>query len=129
MMSGLVVVILTIYLASRQDKEQWLFDRKRLTILALMFMIVGISWGLNDKIMKDPLNQNIRSDLLFNYSFPLLICMLGLFIKEIPRWGRIVTLSFGFMIFGYLALHYLIGFHNPYWENLQLSPLYWLPSD
>jgi hypothetical protein len=26
-------------------------------------------------------------------------------------------------------LHYLIGFHNPYWENLQLSPLYWLPSD
>ena len=126
MMSGLVVVILTIYLANRQDKEQWLFDRKRLTILALMFMIVGISWGLNDKIMKDPLNQNIRSDLLFNYSFPLLICMLGLFIKEIPRWGRIVTLSFGFMIFGYLALHYLIGFHNPYWENLQLRPLYWL---
>lgn len=86
MMSGLVVVILTIYLASRQDKEQWLFDRKRLTILALMFVIVGISWGLNDKIMKDPLNQNIRSDLLFNYSFPLLICMLGLFIKEIHSY-------------------------------------------
>ncbi|EEV29054.1 MULTISPECIES: hypothetical protein [Enterococcus] len=128
-MSGLIVVLLTIYFASRKDKEQWLFDRKRLTILALMFVIIGISWGLNDKIMKDPRNQNIRSDLLFNYSFPLLIGMLGLFIKEIPRWGRIVTLSFGFMIFGYLAMHYLIGFHNPYWENLQLSPLYWLPSD
>ena len=124
-MSGLIVVLLTIYFASRKDKEQWGFDRKRLTILTLMFVIVGISLGLNDKIMKDPQNQNIRSDLLFNYSFPLLICMLGL----LPRWGRIVTLSFGFMIFGYLALHYLIGFHNPYWENLQLSPLYWLPSD
>ena len=50
-MSGLIMVLLTIYFASRKDKEQWLFDRKRLTILALMFVIVGISWGLNDKIM------------------------------------------------------------------------------
>ena len=73
-MSGLIVVLLTIYFASRKDKEQWGFDRKRLTILTLMFVIVGISLGLNDKIMKDPQNQNIRSDLLFNYSFPLLIC-------------------------------------------------------
>lgn len=125
-MSWWIFIIFILYIGRKNNKDSYIIDPKRIAILVILFLVVIVSGFLNHGIMTDPRNDNTSSDLWLNYLIPFSLCFLGLCIKKLPNWVRILLLFTGFFYFGYLALHYLIGFHNPYWENLNLSPLHWL---
>lgn len=100
-------------------EKQFLFDTKRKVIMALFVLIVALSYYINYAIMADPRNVNISSDLLQNFELPLFALFFGICFV-IPKALKLILLVFGMFTFGYLTLYYLIGFHNPYWLNLDL---------
>lgn len=60
-----------------------------------------------------------RYHVFYFYTPCVLLTMILEIVKRlIIKWG-LGTLGIVWLI--YTILHYLIGFHNPYWENLDLS--------
>lgn len=83
--------------------------RPLLIIMLLSVFTIPISLFLNWQTSEE------ISNILFNYSQPLFLLFLG--ICRFPRWIKVVLLFLGYILYGYMCLYYMIGFHNPYWGN------------
>jgi uncharacterized protein YybS (DUF2232 family) len=121
-----IFIIFILQMEGKRNKDSLIFDFKRGSLITVLLSVIMFSFFVNRSIMNDPRNHNIHSNLWLNYTVPFTLCFLGLCAKQLSRWVRILILALGFFGFSYLALHYLIGFHNPYWETLHLKPLHWL---
>ncbi|MDR2832245.1 MAG: hypothetical protein LBV67_00855 [Streptococcaceae bacterium] len=99
--------------------EKLYLDKKRIFLAFALLVIIFISWLMNKDLMNDPRNANIRSNLFENYVLPTFLLLSGVFVRDVKKFWRIILLIIGIVGFGYLSLHYLIGFHNPYWEILR----------
>ena len=55
------------------------------------------------------------TNILFNYSQPLFLFFLGS--CRFHRWVKLVLLFIGYILYGYMCLYYMIGFHNHHWGN------------
>lgn len=106
-----------------QNRKDLVIDKKRITGLVIMAGIILVSGYINADIMSDPANENISSNLYDNFALPSLLLVSSLMIKEVAesKYIKWILLILGLFLFGYMSLHYLIGFHNPYWENLGLT--------
>ena len=113
-------IVLAGWAAIRAYKEkQFLFAAKQKVLMGVLVLIVVVSFYVNKDIMADPLNANISSNLLQNFELPLFSLFFGICFIMPPALQRLL-LAFGIFTFGYFTLYYLIGFHNPYWLNLDL---------
>lgn len=83
----------------------------------LLSIIILISFFTNKNNLLVPLNDRILRDFAFGYAMPLWLLFVGTFIVKPKRFIRVIMLALGFFWFGYVALHFLIGFHNPYWGS------------
>lgn len=100
-------------------EKQFLFDTKRKVVVAVLVLIIALSYYTNYAIMADPRNINISSNLLQNFELPLFALFFGICFV-LPKALKRLLLAFGIFTFGYFSLYYLIGFHNQYWLNLDL---------
>ncbi|PEH49127.1 hypothetical protein [Enterococcus faecium] len=83
--------------------------RPLIIMLLLSVFTIPISLFLNRQT-----DERI-TNILFNYSQPLFLLFLGS--CRFQRWVKLVLLFLGFILYSYMCLYYMIGFHNPYWGN------------
>lgn len=83
----------------------------------LLSIIILISFFTNKDNLLVPLNDRILRDFVFGYAMPACLLFVGTFIAKPKKFIRVIILGLGFFWFGYVALHFLIGFHNPYWKS------------
>lgn len=79
-------------------------------LFAIVFISAGSLW----------LNRNLGSateDIIINYSVSFFPIFISLTFQDIQKKVRYTIGIFGLIWFIYIALHYLVGFHNPYWGN------------
>lgn len=110
------------------QRKELVVDKKRAVIIVVIGLIVIVSGYINVDIMSDPKNKYISGNLYENFALPCFLFLYALCLANndsenskkrfIIKWG-LGTLGIIWLI--YTSLHYLIGFHNPYWENLDLS--------
>ena len=84
-------------------------------IIMLLFSVFTIPISLFLNRQTDERITNI----LFNYSQPLFLLFLGS--CRFHRWVKLVLLFLGYILYGYMCLYYMIGFHNHHWGNWQES--------
>ncbi|WP_368251430.1 hypothetical protein [Enterococcus sp. 2201sp1_2201st1_B8_2201SCRN_220225] len=118
-MFSIGIVLAGLVTVKACKEKSFLFDTKQKMLMGFLLFIVAVSFYVNKDIMADPRNANISSNLLQNFELPLFSLFFGICFV-MPKALKRLLLAFGFFTFGYLALHYLIGFHNPYWLNLDL---------
>ncbi|EIW2162958.1 TPA: hypothetical protein ACOIT9_002840 [Enterococcus faecalis] len=121
------VFMMFIFILLYQRKEL-VIDTKRAVVIIVIGLIVIVSWYTNIGIMSDQKNKYISGNLYENFALPCFLFLYALCLANndsgnskkrlIIKWG-LGTLGIVWLI--YTILHYLIGFHNPYWENLDLS--------
>ena len=59
-------------------EKQFLFDTKRKVVMAVLVLIIALSYYTNYAIMADPRNINISSNLLQNFELPLFALFFGI---------------------------------------------------
>lgn len=97
------------------NRNERIIDKTRNSIAGSMAGIILISYLLNQGLLKK--FPDISTDIIGNFLFPTIMILLGMYLRNLKKGVRYLLLGvFGFY-FGYLALHYLIGFHNPLWGN------------
>lgn len=66
-----------------QNRKDLVIDKKRITGLVIMAVIILVSGYINADIMSDPANENISSNLYSNFALPSLLLLSFLTIKEV----------------------------------------------
>lgn len=116
-----IILILCFLFVIWKYYEELSVDWKRVVLLVLICLVPFISWFINREIITAPENAGISSNLFLSYAPPQMLLFLSIFSRKMNPYLRAFCLLLGVIWFGYLMLHYLIGFHNPMWENLGLS--------
>lgn len=86
-------------------------DKKHIVVYALLAALIAISLQLN--LNKGPSWISI----IINYIPGVGFLFLGLSWKTLTKKQRIAFIIAGAVFLGYMALFYLLGFHNPNWNN------------
>ncbi|ALS01780.1 hypothetical protein ATZ33_10460 [Enterococcus silesiacus] len=88
-----------------------MITKSKVVFYLVLINVVPISFWVNKKY------DISFSDIFLNYSVPYIIIFMCLFIKGGNKIFRTVIITLIMTWFIFLTLHYLIGFHNPYWGN------------
>lgn len=83
----------------------------KVLLYTIMIAVIIISLYVNKNFQSTPRN------ILNNFVIPSFLVFFGLSCESLNEIYKIVLLVTGGLWFIYIALHYLIGFHNPYWGN------------
>ncbi|MFC6463641.1 hypothetical protein ACFP65_01295 [Marinilactibacillus sp. GCM10026970] len=93
----------------------WEFEvsRRDKMVYLICLIVLAISVYINVEM-----GDTTRS-VIFSYLPGFFALFVGLSGKDkvITKAFRAIVLFLAFLWLGYMALHYLIGFHNPFWGN------------
>lgn len=92
------------------DTSSVKIKKSNIAVYVVMVIIIIVSVHLNK-------NVTTIKNIISNFSIPFIMMFFGLSWQEMRRTNKIILLLVGIIWFGYISLHYLIGFHNPYWGN------------
>lgn len=80
-------------------------------LYTVMIAVIMISLYVNRNFQSTPRN------ILNNFLIPSFLVFFGLSWETLSKLSKIVLVTIGSIWFIYIALHYLIGFHNPFWGS------------
>ncbi|MFC6464845.1 hypothetical protein ACFP65_07680 [Marinilactibacillus sp. GCM10026970] len=92
-------------------KNQYPLVMIRLVLYISIVFLIGASLVINNWYNAP------TSEILMNYLLPTMLIVFGIEIEEYRKASRLIMIFLGLLFFIYIAVHYLIGFHNPYWGN------------
>ena len=80
-------------------------------VYIVMLIIISFSIQMNKGYSITP------KEILCNFAIPTFMMFFGLSWEGINEINKRLLLVIGSIWFTYISLHYLVGFHNPYWGN------------
>ncbi|HRN43719.1 MAG TPA: hypothetical protein PLH20_02825 [Flavobacterium sp.] len=80
-------------------------------VYIVMLIIISFSIQMNKGYSITP------KEILSNFAIPTFMMFFGLSWEGINEINKRLLLVIGSIWFTYISLHYLVGFHNPYWGN------------
>ena len=90
------------------DKKH--LKKSNIVVYVIMTILIIVSLFLNK-------NYSTTKNILSNFIVPSIMIVFGLSEQNMSKIYKIILLLLGSIWFAYMALHYIIGFHNPYWGN------------
>lgn len=93
------------------DPSKVTISKSRVVVYLIMIAIVLASLQINRNYASTTRN------ILTNFGLPAMLVFFGLSWNDLSRISRGFLLVIGSIWFLYISLHYVIGFHNPYWGN------------
>lgn len=90
------------------DKKH--LKKSNIVVYVIMTILIIVSLFLNK-------NYSTTKNILSNFITPSIMIVFGLSEQNMSKIYKIILLLLGSIWFAYMALHYIIGFHNPYWGN------------
>lgn len=93
------------------NKDNLKASSTTISLFVILMSVLPLSLYVN-RIYDDSIKN-----IVLNFSIPYMILFISLFIKGIKKAVRIPLIIFGLVWVIYLGMHYLIGFHNPFWGN------------
>jgi len=85
---------------------------KRKTIVYIIMLIIIIS-----SIQLNKSYDTTAREVLSNFAIPTFMVFFGLSWEGLNNTNKVILVVIGGIWFTYISLHYLVGFHNPYWGN------------
>lgn len=86
-------------------------NKSRATVYIIMLIVIVFS------ILMNKGHAITAGEILSNFVIPTFIIFFGLSWKGLSNITKGVLIVIGSIWFTYISLHYLVGFHNPYWGN------------
>lgn len=80
-------------------------------LYTVMIAVIMISLYVHRSFQSTPRN------LLNNFLIPSFLVFFGLSWENLSKLAKVILVTIGSLWFIYIALHYLIGFHNPFWGS------------
>ena len=93
------------------DSRKIKINRSRVIVYVIMIVIIIASLQINKAYASTTRN------ILSNFGAPATLLFFGLSWNDLSRMSRVFFLVIGSFWFLYISLHFLVGFHNPYWGN------------
>ncbi len=86
-------------------------NKSRAIVYIIMLMVIVFSVQMNRGYAMT------SGEIVSNFVIPTFIIFFGLSWKGLSNITKGVLIVIGSVWFTYISLHYLVGFHNPYWGN------------